>query len=405
MVDRSEPLVVTPQACPFVALDGDRDARLDAPDPMHRCFAEAVPKARSMGHQANFCLTPAFTACPIFLDWASRVAADVAPVAARTDHLAALSTTDTAGSADASTDSVRPPWSTLPPWLADPAPAPDPVETAGRRTARVDVDASAAPGATQPSLGAVTGAAALAAAAAPPRASPDLDDDDSDTAAELAASMVRTDLLVGPAPAAPGTDGAADEGTPTTPPWARGRRVPMDAGAPASLGPQTRPGAPPAGPREWEGARRFEAYAARTGSRRPGRPVLIAIGTALVAVALLVVFLLPSLFRGGTAGPSSAPESAGVGDVTRTPRPTSGATLLPAATPIGPEPTPGSYRIKRGDTLSAVARRFKVTVEQLICANNIRNPNSLSTGVTIVIPVETYECPRPTKKPAKTPKG
>ncbi len=122
-------------------------------------------------------------------------------------------------------------------------------------------------------------------------------------------------------------------------------------------------------------------------------------------MALLGVFLLPSLFRGGTAAPSTAPESAAVGGVTRTPRPTPAATLPPEATPIGPEPTPGSYRIKRGDTLSAIARRFNVTVDQLICANNIRNPNSLSTGVTIVVPIETYECPRPTKKPAKTPRG
>ncbi|MCY7417740.1 MAG: LysM peptidoglycan-binding domain-containing protein, partial [Chloroflexi bacterium] len=231
-------------------------------------------------------------------------------------------------------------------------------------------------------------------------------DDDSDPAGVLAASMVRTDLIGGgPAPATPGTDGAADEGTPPMPPRARGRRVPMDAGAPASLGPQTRPGTPPSGPREWEGARRFEAYAARTGSRRPGRPVVIAIGTALVAVALLVVFLLPSLFRGGTGAPSNAPESAAVGDVTRTPRPTPAGSLPPEATPLGPEPTPGSYRIKRGDTLSAIGRKFNVTVEQLICANRIRNANSLSTGVTIVIPIETFKCPRPTKKPAKTPKG
>ncbi|MCY7419710.1 MAG: hypothetical protein LH650_14700, partial [Chloroflexi bacterium] len=115
MVDRSKPLVVTPQACPFVALDGDRDARLDAPDPMHRCFAEAMPKARSMGHQANFCLTPAFTACPIFLDWASRVAADVAPVPARFDALAAPAASGTVGTADA-TDAAQPPWATPPPW-------------------------------------------------------------------------------------------------------------------------------------------------------------------------------------------------------------------------------------------------------------------------------------------------
>ncbi len=58
MVDRSEPLVVSPQACPFLALEGDRDQRLEVPDPLHRCYAEATPKARSIGHQARFCHTP-----------------------------------------------------------------------------------------------------------------------------------------------------------------------------------------------------------------------------------------------------------------------------------------------------------------------------------------------------------
>ncbi len=41
-----------------------------------------------MGHQAGYCLSPGFTACPIFLDWASRVAADVveAPLVGAADR-------------------------------------------------------------------------------------------------------------------------------------------------------------------------------------------------------------------------------------------------------------------------------------------------------------------------------
>ncbi len=461
MVDRSQPLVVMPQACPFVALDGDRDQRLTVPDPMHRCFAEPTPKARSMGHQANFCLTPAFTGCPIFLDWASRVAADVvetlpagaaaaASAAAGSGGAAALSggaAVPVAGVPTVATSmppasvppvslppngprpvSTPPPSAagTLPPasptqaWVAESRPPPpDPVESASRRTTRVAIDAGPGPAAAPGVLSPDATVAAVAATSSYPVTTPPASagvpgvpptptapwsmSPDSDASAELAASMARTDLMVqgddGQA-AEPRASSTPDDEAAGGPPWSRGRpRVPMDAGAPASLGPQTRPGARPSGPREWEGARRFEAYAARAGSRRPGRPVLVAIGGVFVAIALLAVFLLPSVFHGGAA-PTASPAPAASG-ATGTPRPrptptTPGATPEPPPTP---EPTPGSYKIRRGDTLSSIGRKFNVTVAQLICANSIRNPNSLSTGTTLVIPIETYQCPQPTKKP------
>jgi hypothetical protein len=453
MVDRSQPLVVTPQACPFVALEGDRDQRLPVPDAMHRCFAEATPKARSMGHQASYCLTAAFNGCPIFLDWASRVAADVveaAPTAAgqaAANSAGAAGAIGSAGSPTASaaggvattvagpttpeTQVDRASRTTVgtSAWVAEAMPPPpDSMEIPSRRTARVVIDpgpgTGADPGAPPPTDAARRGTAAMtgpypevAPVPPPPAAKPLMPsatpqapgdpgmDADSDTAAELAASMARTDLMVdGDAGLGvePRASTAVDNDGTNSPPWSRGRpRVPMDAGAPASLSPQTRPAARPSGPREWEGARRFEAYAARTGSRRPGRPVLIAIGAVLVAVALLAVFLLPSLFRGGGAGPTAAPSAAGSGGVA-TARPKATPTA-PGATPERPAPTPGSYKVKRGDTLSSIGRKFNVTVVQLTCANKIRNPNSLTPGTTLVIPIETYQCPRPTKKPKRTP--
>jgi hypothetical protein len=88
MPDRSAPIVVTPRACPFVALDGDRDRRLDMPDPLHRCFAEQVPRARSITHQAEYCLSPGFATCPIFQDWATRAAAE--PLAPTVPTVASL---------------------------------------------------------------------------------------------------------------------------------------------------------------------------------------------------------------------------------------------------------------------------------------------------------------------------
>ena len=126
--------------------------------------------------------------------------------------------------------------------------------------------------------------------------------------------------------------------------------------------------------------------------------MLIAIGVGLVAVALLLVFMLPSLFGGGAAAPTEAPESVAAGGPAATVHPRPTPTEV-GATPERPQPTPGSYRVKRGDTLSSIGRKFNVSVLQLTCANNIRNSNLVTPGMTLVIPLDSYQCPRPTKKP------
>src|SRR3954454_19306647 len=91
----------TPRACPFVALELDRDRRSDTPDYRHRCFAEPTPAPRSIAHQEAFCLSPNFAGCPIFQDWAVRAAArptatgPAAPgAAAATDILATAAAPD-----------------------------------------------------------------------------------------------------------------------------------------------------------------------------------------------------------------------------------------------------------------------------------------------------------------------
>ncbi len=65
-------------ACPFVAFEDDRDHRSESPDFRHRCFAASEPEPRALPHQERFCLSAAFAACPIFLDWARQEAAGVA---------------------------------------------------------------------------------------------------------------------------------------------------------------------------------------------------------------------------------------------------------------------------------------------------------------------------------------
>ena len=70
----------SPQACPFIALELDRDRRSDKPDYRHRCFAEPTPQPRAIAHQERYCLSPEFAACPIFQGWAMRAAARPVPL-------------------------------------------------------------------------------------------------------------------------------------------------------------------------------------------------------------------------------------------------------------------------------------------------------------------------------------
>lgn len=51
-----------------------------------------------------------------------------------------------------------------------------------------------------------------------------------------------------------------------------------------------------------------------------------------------------------------------------------------------PTKAPETYRVRAGDTLSAIARRNDVTVEQLARLNGIRNVNQLAVGQTIKLP-------------------
>jgi LysM repeat protein len=76
--ETSTPLGSGPAACPFVAFEDDRDHRSSAPDYRHRCFASAEPEPRAFPHQERYCLSPEFSLCPVFLDWARQEAAGVA---------------------------------------------------------------------------------------------------------------------------------------------------------------------------------------------------------------------------------------------------------------------------------------------------------------------------------------
>lgn len=48
-----------------------------------------------------------------------------------------------------------------------------------------------------------------------------------------------------------------------------------------------------------------------------------------------------------------------------------------------------TYKVKKGDTLSSIAKKYGITVNELINANNIKNPNLIYIGQVLTIPMES----------------
>ena len=54
-----------------------------------------------------------------------------------------------------------------------------------------------------------------------------------------------------------------------------------------------------------------------------------------------------------------------------------------------------SYTVQRGDSLSTVARRFGVSVADLVTANGLADPNHIRYGATLTIPAQGAAAPAP----------
>ena len=62
-----------------------------------------------------------------------------------------------------------------------------------------------------------------------------------------------------------------------------------------------------------------------------------------------------------------------------------------AVTPPTPTPSPRTYTVKKGDTLSSIANKFGTTVAKLVELNNIKNPNLIYVGQVITLPSSEAE--------------
>jgi LysM repeat protein len=127
----------------------------------------------------------------------------------------------------------------------------------------------------------------------------------------------------------------------------------------------------------WEGMRRQEAYPTiRSRASMPGLPRVAVLAGAL-GIAALALFMLPALLGIGGGGKPAGSASPS-------------APVATASAEITPEPAPTAqvYVIKQKDTLSKVASRYGITLDELLAANpDIKNPNKISIGQQIIIPL------------------
>lgn len=400
MTERGLPIADGAPACPFVAFEDERDERATSPDHRHRCYAEPKPAPRALAHQEAYCLSSAFPVCPTFQDWARREAA-------RSRPLPPKSSTSMDGVA-AGGSQRNPPrnWAAPPPWLAG--------EGGPGEGTLWDDDEGGAGGAGAGA--AAAGAAAGFAGGADPdgsrrarglsgsyadrvaadAAGDDFDEDEEQD--EVAAPPARA--MPPPAPAPTGPEPWDDEPAVGTQEPVIRRRRERDAARPAmgedrpASGPGRGAGGGPGRERraevapEWERARPLEAYPTLRSRALSGLSIPpILVGIVALALAAAVLFALPGLL--GFGNPSTAASAS-----PSTPTITAIPSVNP--TPI-PQPTPVTYTVQAGDTLSRIAGRFGITLQQLIDANKeaIPDPDKLQIGDVLIIPV-----PVPTELPA-----
>ncbi len=109
---------------------------------------------------------------------------------------------------------------------------------------------------------------------------------------------------------------------------------------------------------------------------------LIRLGAVLVLLALVGCAGDP-LSSAGRVAPTARP------DIRITPAPAQDvrATATAFARQIIPTPTPaGLYIVKPGDTLSKIADEHVTTVDEIMAANNLIDPNRIEVGQHLTIP-------------------
>jgi len=128
-------------------------------------------------------------------------------------------------------------------------------------------------------------------------------------------------------------------------------------------------------------------------ARRLAAPVtVVVVGAALGALVLSRGPLAPGTSGAGDDAPGATPiasaaPSAAVPTAEATSNPTAAPTAEPTAAPAAtPTPRPQTYKVRPGDTLSAIAAKFDTTIRELADLNDIANPSLIRVGQVLQLP-------------------
>jgi LysM repeat protein len=104
------------------------------------------------------------------------------------------------------------------------------------------------------------------------------------------------------------------------------------------------------------------------------------------AILCLVVVSPAAVACGGGGGsPTATPKGAANSTTTQQVAGARTETPIATATPV-PTVRPATYTVVDGDTLSGIAERFNTTVEALVAANELTDPDVLDLGQQLKIP-------------------
>lgn len=378
-------------ACPFVALESDRDRRSDEPDHRHRCYAEPDPAPRALAHQREYCLAAAFTACPIFQDWAIRAAAT--PVPLRPGRMQ-----------DTERDE-QPRWAAPPPWV-EPSDAATDEPDMPRSTDAADEPAGFVAPPERPAADIERVPSLDAEPVSDEQRFDELGSDEpvsDEPRDDRPADVPLPAFLAGredeyrersppaqpPAPAVP---------PPAVPPP---DELSSDEPAPRSRAPhealRREDVVPTWGRNPVYGQTRSRVNLGDTGDVLSKITTMLAIG-AMLALAVVVIIMAPSLLGFLDGGATATTPPGGIASPTLA-APTASPTPAPT-----PSPSPRTYTVQAGDTLFSIARRHGLTVEQLLAANpQITNPNLVQIGQVLTIPDDDFGLATPSPSPSPGP--